>query len=109
MQGIADEAGINNAMVHDYYRSKQLLFEAVFKQTFSLLAPELNVILNDDSPIDGKIRNFTSNYISFMMKHPYLSDFIIQELNGNENFVLMLKENTGLPNLKKFKPKVMRK
>ena len=29
MQEIADEAGINKAMLHYYYRSKQLLFEAV--------------------------------------------------------------------------------
>ena len=41
-----------------------------------------------------------------MMKHPYLPNFIIQELNRNENFVLLLKENTGFPNLEKFKPKV---
>ena len=34
MQEIADEAGINKALLHYYYRSKQLLFEAVFKSAF---------------------------------------------------------------------------
>ena len=34
MQEIADKAGINKAMLHYYYRSKQLLFEAVFKTAF---------------------------------------------------------------------------
>lgn len=106
MQEIADEAKINKAMLHYYYRSKQLLFEAVFKQAFSLLAPQLNTILNDDSSVEDKIRNFTSNYTSFMMKHPYLPNFIIQELNRNEDFILKLKENTGFPNLEKFKIKV---
>ena len=106
MQEIADEAGINKAMLHYYYRSKQLLFEAVFKQAFSLLAPQLHYILNDDSSIEDKIRNFTSNYTSFMMKHPYLPNFIIQELNRNEDFILKLKENTGFPNLEKFKTQV---
>jgi|TARA_R100000479_G_scaffold28896_1_gene11347 AcrR family transcriptional regulator len=106
MQEIADEAGINKAMLHYYYRSKQLLFEAVFKQAFSLLAPQLNTILNDDSSIEDKIRNFTSNYTSFMMKHPYLPNFIIQELNRNEDFILKLKDTTGFPNLEKFKLKV---
>lgn len=106
MQEIANYAGINKAMLHYYFRSKELLFEAVFKQAFSLLAPQLNVILNDDSSIEDTIRNFTSNYISFMMKHPYLPNFIIQELNRNENFILKLKENTGFPNLEKFKSKV---
>ncbi|MFY0714411.1 TetR/AcrR family transcriptional regulator [Seonamhaeicola sp. NFXS20] len=106
MQEIADKAGINKAMLHYYYRSKQMLFEAVFKNAFSLLAPQLNAILNDDSTIEDKIRNFTSNYISFIIKHPYLPNFIIQELNRNQDFVLKLKGNKGFPNLEKFKKQV---
>lgn len=106
MQEIADKAGINKAMLHYYYRSKQMLFEAVFKNAFSLLAPQLNAILNDDSTIEDKIRNFTSNYISFIIKHPYLPNFIIQELNRNQDFVIKLKANKSLPNLEKFKEQV---
>ncbi len=106
MQEIADKAGINKAMLHYYYRNKQLLFEAVFKNAFSLLAPQLNIILNDDSSLEHKIKNFTFNYTDFMIKHPYLPNFIIQELNRNEDFVLKLKQNTGFPNLEKFKLKV---
>lgn len=106
MQEIADEAGINKAMLHYYYRSKEKLFEAVFQSSFSLLAPQLNAILNDDSSIEDKIKNFTSNYITFMVQHPYLPNFIIQEINRKEDFILKLKNNTGFPNIEKFKLKV---
>lgn len=106
MQEIANKAGINKAMLHYYYRSKQLLFEAVFKQAFSLLAPQLNAILNDDSSIEEKIKNFTFNYISFVNKHPYLPNFIIQELNRNPEFISKLKDHKGFPNLEKFKAQV---
>ncbi len=106
MQEIADKAGINKAMLHYYYRSKQLLFEAVFKNAFSLLAPQLNAILNNDSSIEEKIKKFTSNYISFIIKHPYLPNFIIQELNRNQDFILKLKDNKGFPNLNRFKKQV---
>ena len=106
MQEIADKAGINKAMLHYYYRSKQLLFEAVFKNAFSLLAPQLNAILNDDSSIEEKVKNFTSNYISFIIKHPYLPNFIIQELNRNQDFILKIKDNKAFPNLEKFKNQV---
>ena len=106
MQEIADKAGINKAMLHYYYRNKQLLFEAVFNNAFSLLAPQLNTILNDDSSIEKKIRNFTSNYISFMDKHPYLPAFVIQELNRNPEFILKMKNNLGFPNIEKFKIQV---
>ncbi len=107
MQEIADEAKINKAMLHYYYRSKQLLFEAVFKNAFALLAPQLNTILNDDSSVETKIRSFTSNYISFIIKHPYLPTFIIQELNRNPDFILKMKGNKGFPNIEKFKKQVV--
>ena len=91
MQEIADKAKINKALLHYYYRSKQLLFEAVFKSAFSLLAPQLNKVLNDDSDLFEKIRKFTENYVSFVIKHPYLPNFVIQELNKNPEFVQKLR------------------
>lgn len=107
MQEIADEAGINKAMLHYYYRSKQLLFEAVFKKAFSMLAPQLNRILNDDSSVEDKIRGFSFNYITFISEHPYLPNFIIQELNKNPDFFLSLKNQQEFPNLEKFKNQVV--
>ncbi|MCK0159559.1 TetR/AcrR family transcriptional regulator [Allomuricauda sp. F6463D] len=106
MQEIADKAGINKAMLHYYFRSKQLLFEAVFSNAFSLLAPQLNAVLNDDSTIEEKIKNFTANYISFIVDHPYIPNFIIQELNRNPDFILKLKDNPSFPNIEKFKKQV---
>ncbi len=106
MQEIADKAGINKAMLHYYYRSKQLLFEAVFANAFMLLAPQLNKILNADSSIETKIKNFTANYISFVSLHPYLPNFVIQELHKNPSFVEKIKSKSDFPNLAKFKKQV---
>lgn len=106
MQEIADKAGINKAMLHYYYRSKQLLFEAVFNSAFSLLAPQLNKILNDDSSIEEKVRSFTHNYISFISKHPYLPNFVIQELNRNPKFIEKIQQNAAFPSLEKFEKQV---
>lgn len=106
MQEIADHAGINKAMLHYYYRNKQLLFEAVFSNAFALLAPQMNKILNDDSSIEDKVRNFTHNYISFVAKHPYLPNFIIQELNRNPNFFVKIQQNAAFPTLEKFNSQV---
>jgi len=106
MQEIADEAGINKALLHYYYRSKQLLFEAVFKNAFLLLAPQLNKVLNDNSSLFDKIKNFTNNYISFVIKHPYLPNFIIQELNRNPDFITKLTSEQHFPTIDKFKKQV---
>ena len=103
MQEIADKAKINKSMLHYYYRSKQLLFEAVFKNAFRLLAPQLNKVLNDDSELFDKIRNFTNNYISFVIGHPYLPNFVIQELNKNPDFLEKLQIEKDFPKIEKFK------
>ncbi len=107
MQEIADEAGINKALLHYYYRSKQLLFEAVFKSAFMLLAPQLNKILNNDDSLNDKIKSFTKNYISFIIKHPYLPNFIISELNRNPEFVEKLISEKNFPTIQKFKNQVI--
>ena len=106
MQEIADKAKINKALLHYYFRSKQLLFEAVFKSAFSLLAPQLNKVLNDDSDLFEKIRKFTENYVSFVIKHPYLPNFVIQELNKNPEFVQKLRSEKNFPSIEKFKLQV---
>jgi AcrR family transcriptional regulator len=106
MQEIANEAGINKALLHYYYRSKQLLFEAVFKSAFLMLAPQLNKILNDQNSLFDKIRNFTESYITFIIKHPYLPNFIIQELNRNPDFIKKLVSEKSFPNLNKFRQQV---
>lgn len=106
MQEIADEAKINKSLLHYYYRSKQLLFEAVFKTAFSKLAPQINIILNSDQSICEKVKNFSNNYITFMIKHPYLPNFILQELNRNPDFVKELISEKTFPSMKNFKNQI---
>ena len=106
MQEIADEAKINKSLLHYYYRSKQLLFEAVFKTAFSKLAPQINTILNSDQSICDKIKNFSNNYTTFMIKHPYLPNFILQELNRNPDFVKELISSKTFPSMKNFQNQI---
>lgn len=106
MQEIADKAGINKAMLHYYYRSKDLLFEAVFNKAFSLIAPQMNKILNDDTSIEDKIRNFTHNYTGFISKHPYIPNFVLHEMNRNPGFLEKIRKAKGFPSLEKFNRQV---
>lgn len=106
MQEIANEAGINKAMLHYYYRSKRFLFEAVFSKAFSLIAPEINRIINEDIPLFEKIRKFTYSYIDFIQKHPYLPNFIIQEVNRDSDFINVLQKKKGFPDFRNFRDQV---
>ena len=106
MQEIANEAGINKAMLHYYYRSKRFLFEAVFSKAFSIIAPEINRVLNEDTPLFEKIEKFTHRYIDFIQKHPYLPNFIIQELNRDSDFIKVLQATKGFPDFRNFQGQV---
>lgn len=98
MQEIADEAGINKAMLHYCFKNKQLLFEAVFMNAFSQLAPEINEIFNSDATVFDKIRKFTESYISFVIQNPYLPQFVIQEMNNNPEFAKKFMTDKNRPN-----------
>jgi TetR/AcrR family transcriptional regulator len=98
MQEIADEAGINKAMLHYCFKSKQLLFEAVFMNAFSQLAPQINEIFNSEETVFEKIRKFTNSYISFVILNPYLPAFVIQEMNNNPEFVMSFLNHKNKPN-----------
>ena len=98
MQEIADEAGINKAMLHYCFKNKQLLFEAVFKNAFSQLAPQINEIFNSQDSVFEKITKFTHSYISFVIHNPYLPQFVIQEMNNNPEFVMSFMKNENRPN-----------
>jgi TetR/AcrR family transcriptional regulator len=98
MQEIADEAGINKAMLHYCFKNKQLLFEAVFMNAFAQLAPQINAIFNSDETLFEKIKQFTHSYISFVIINPFLPPFVIQEMNNNPEFVKSFFKNENSPN-----------
>jgi AcrR family transcriptional regulator len=98
MQEIANEAGINKAMLHYCFKNKQSLFEAVFIKAFSQLAPQVNLIFSSNESIFDKIKQFTNSYISFVIDHPFLPQFIIQEMNNNPEFVIQFLNNANRPN-----------
>lgn len=80
MQEISEEAGINKALLHYYFRSKDRLFEAVFGETMENMLQSINWMLNDNMPFEEKIRNITRIYIETIWKNPFIPGFIIHEL-----------------------------
>jgi TetR/AcrR family transcriptional regulator len=97
MQEIADEAGINKAMLHYCFKNKEQLFEAVFMKAFKQLAPQINEIFNSNESVFEKISKFTNSYISFVIENPFLPQFIVQEMNNNPEFVERFLNNEHRP------------
>ncbi len=83
MQEIADEAGINKALLHYYFRSKDKLFEHIFREAFGKLVPELTEIFTRPISIFEKIEQFTHAYISVVIEHPFIPVFVLSEIHRN--------------------------
>jgi TetR/AcrR family transcriptional regulator len=81
MQDIADSAGINKALLHYYFRNKERLFEAVFKEAMEKFLPVLRELVESDVPPEQKIRSFVNGYMDVLLANPFLPAFIIHEMN----------------------------
>lgn len=96
MQMIANESGINKALLHYYYRSKDRLFEAVFIEAFSKMIPNLIKIFTSESDFFDKIRSFVDAYISALLQYPQIPLFILHELRRNPDRIVELIKSTGV-------------
>lgn len=83
MQDIANHAGINKALLHYYYRTKERLFEAVFEKMAKLIFSRFAPVLDENASLEDKIRFFFREHISFLQKNPRLPAFILNEINRN--------------------------
>lgn len=84
---IAEEAGINHAMLNYYFRSKEKLFSIVMMETMGQFFKGVGVILNDESTsLEKKIEQVVANYIDLLLEEPDLPTFILNEVRPNPQF-----------------------
>ena len=88
MQDIADEAGINKALLHYYFRSKERLFETIFKELSLQFLPRINSLFESELSLFQKIETFCDVYISKMLENPFLPLFIVNEINKQPDVFL---------------------
>jgi TetR/AcrR family transcriptional regulator len=103
MQDIADEAGINKALLHYYFRDKDKLFETIFISEAQRFFPKINMIFQSDAPLFEKIKNFVTQYIDEMIENPYLPWFVMNELHRDaDQFMYKIWGKENLPKPAKF-------
>ena len=88
MQDIANEAGINKALLHYYFRSKEKLFEVIFAEAAGRLFPTINQIFNSEEELFTKIERFCEEYLTILMDNPYLPMFVLNEIHRDPDYCL---------------------
>jgi AcrR family transcriptional regulator len=76
---IAEEAGINLALLNYYFRSKQKLFEIVMRENVILFIGSVieNMEQNQQLPFDKKLELLIGSYIDMLLANPDLPFFIL--------------------------------
>jgi len=90
MQEIADEAGINKALLHYYFRSKENLYEAVLKNTLLGFVMQIGSYLADKKTFKDKLETFIEGYMNVLFQNPFLPAFIIYEVNTNPELIIKM-------------------
>jgi len=86
---IAEEAGINLALLNYYFRSKEKLFEIIMFETFSAFVQSMAVILNDETTnLESKVELIANRYIDFIIREPEVPTFLISEIRNNPQELL---------------------
>lgn len=81
---IAEEAGINLALLNYYFRSKEKLFELVMMEKFQAFFGVIFPILNDESTtLSKKVELIADRYAVLLIENPDLPIFILSEIRTN--------------------------
>ena len=78
---IAEEAGINLALLNYYFRTKEKLFEQVMKVKIVLLFGQIiPIVTNEKTTLEEKIELASLKYFEILSKNPNLPIFVLSEI-----------------------------
>jgi len=81
---IAKRAGVSHSMLHYYYRTKEQLFQRVFKEKVQIFAQMFGVIFEQNTDFNETLRLIIETQFKFVAKNPQLPMFIFREILSNK-------------------------
>lgn len=102
-QDIADAAGVNRALLHYYFRSREILFDVVFREAMDQMHKKMDLMLQNDDSFKNKIAYFIKHFTEMSVEYPYLEAFIITEVVRNPcNKELFMEDAEKKERVEKF-------
>ncbi len=96
MQEIADEAGINKALLHYYFRSKEKLFDHIFENALADVFEVINESIHEDGDVFVFIETFVDHYLTILKKNPFIPNFIFNEITHHPERIDLLSQKFKL-------------
>ena len=80
MQEIAAEAGVNQALLHYYCRSKDQLAQTAFARAASQLMPAVIEVMASDGELEDKVARVVALELDHLSRVPFLPGYILGEV-----------------------------
>src|SRR2546427_208141 len=80
MQQIAAEAGVNQALLHYYFRSKEQLAQTAFARAASQFMPAVIEVLASDGELEDKVTRVVALELDHLSRVPFLPGYILGEV-----------------------------
>lgn len=81
MGDIANEAGIGRTSLNYYFRTKEMLFEAILGNLMGMILPNITQIVDEETPYQDKIRKIIRLYLQTIRKNDAMPLFVINEFH----------------------------
>jgi len=99
-QTIADAAGVNKAMLHYYFRSKENLYGHVIKAAFMRILTQVGEAWLHKGPLETRLRGVVDSYMDNYEKNPGFLKIILREVvDGGERFRKIFREMKDIETL----------
>ena len=91
MTEIASIAGVNHALLHYYYRSKDKLFTTIFEKKLQEVISSFLSVITQDLTLKEKIKAGVEAHFDFIAQNPKLPFFIVNEFLTNAERVKIVR------------------
>jgi len=95
MQELADKAGMNKGLLHYYFKTKDVLFQAIFKEAMQNLFGGVVKELVSNHPLEAKMHTIVDLYFDKLKANPGLPLFVLSEVHRNPS----LKSLVGITDI----------
>src|SRR4051812_6105515 len=95
MQEIADEAGVNKALLHYYFRNKSRLADAIFQRVAGGVFARIMDVAMSDAELEVKVPHIIGAYLEQLSRTPYAPGYVLGELNQDPERGRQLIEALG--------------
>jgi len=81
---IAKRAGVSHSMLHYYFRTKEQLFQKIFKEKVQTLSQMFSVIFEQNADFTKTLRLLMETQFNFVAQNPQLPTFVFREIISNK-------------------------